>query len=352
MIWTICKNQLRLNCLNLRLPLMLLGSIAFAVVTTVISCNHFRERVAEYDAVRAHHKVNPSYLHSDRPPNPLSIFCTGVSLKTPTSIRKPKTPYYGMETNAVEHPTDNILFAQMQYPDIGFVLAVIIGLGVMLVAYDSISGEKERGTLKLAFSNDIPRYKFLLGKFLAGVLGTSSIVLVVWLLSILLVTREPFIQFKASDFGLLALAIFSSFIYASVLLVIAMFISSLASSSRIALVSCVSFWLISCLLIPPLGPMTAKAIRKTPIYQQFVLSKHMLLKQETEEPIKAYKKIKIEDRKQVPVLLLESVNKVGVKWSKLNEKLIVDYQQKVADQEDLSRYICPILCLLRKISLC
>lgn len=58
------------------------------------------------------------------------------------------------------------------------------------VSYGSISGEKEKGTLKLACSNRLMRHEFLLGKFLAGASGLSAVVLVVWLVSILLVTKE------------------------------------------------------------------------------------------------------------------------------------------------------------------
>lgn len=342
MIWTVCNSQLRLNCLNLRLPLILMVAMAFSAVTTIMSCNHFGERLRGSDTVRAQHKLSPLYLHGDRLPNPLSVFCTGVSLKTPVSVRTPKMPYYGMETNVVEHPTDNILFAQVQYPDVSFTLAIVIGLGAMIFAYDSICGEKERGILKLAFSNNIPRHKFLLGKFMAGVLGLSAIVLVVWLLAVLLVTRESFVQIRASDFGLLTLACLTSLLYVFVLMAVAILISSLASSSRMALVCCVSFWLISCLLVPPFGPVVAKMVRRIPVYQQFVLSKHTLLKRETEEPIKAYKKKKVETQDQAAVLLMETLNKVGVKWSKLNEKLITEYQQRVAQQAELSRLICSV----------
>jgi len=247
-----------------------------------------------------------------------------------------------METEVIEHPTDNILFVQMQYPDVGFVLAIVIGLGVVVFAYDSICGEKERGTLKLVFSNNVPRYKLLLGKFLAGTLGLSAIVLVVWFLAILITMRESFVQFSAGDFGLLTLALLSSVVYVFLLLAITMFISSLASSSRIAIVSCVSFWLISCLLAPPFGPMVAKMIRRIPLHQEFVLSKHSLLSQETKEAIKTYKERRTENNTQVGELLLETINKVGVKWSELNEKSIVEYQSKVAQQEDLSRLISSV----------
>ncbi len=342
MIWTTCKTELRLRYLDLRLPLILIVAAVFCTVTTLISCNHFEERVREYDAVRAQHRTMPSYLYGDASPNPLSIFCTGVSLKAPTSMRRPKMPYYGMETNVVEHPADNIIFAQVQYPDVAFVVASVVGLGALVFAYDSISGEKEKGTLKLAFSNRLTRYEFLLGKFLAGASGLSAVVLVVWLVSILLVTTESSVPLTRSDLGLLALAGLVSLLYILVVLAVTMLISSLVSSSRMALVCSVSFWLGACLLIPPLGPIAAKMIRKVPVYQRFVLSKHTLLKEETRGPIEACKKIKVESPDQAVEVLVRTINEVGTKWSKRNEELIADYQRRVVRQEDLSRHLCSV----------
>ena len=159
---------------------------------------------------------------------------------------------------------------------------------------------------------------------------------------ILLVTKASSVPLTRRDLGLLALAGLMSLLYILVLPAVTMLISSLVSSSRTALVCSVSFWLGACLLIPPLGPMAAKMIRRVPVYQRFVLSKHALLKQETEGPIEACKKMRVEEWDQAREVLLETINTVGVKWSERNEERIADYQRQVARQEDLSRHICSV----------
>ena len=53
---------------------------------------------------------------------------------------------------------------------IGYVLSLI----AILFTFDSISGERERGTLRLMLANSIPRHTVLLGKFLGALISISA----------------------------------------------------------------------------------------------------------------------------------------------------------------------------------
>ena len=52
--------------------------------------------------------------------------------------------------------------------DLVFIIGVFLSLMVFLLSYDSISGEREEGTLRLVFSYNVPRDTFLLGKYIGG----------------------------------------------------------------------------------------------------------------------------------------------------------------------------------------
>ena len=60
--------------------------------------------------------------------------------------------------------------------DLLFILTALVSLLSVLVIYDSVSGEKDRGTLRLVLSYQVPRSKLLLAKYL-GPLGASTICL-------------------------------------------------------------------------------------------------------------------------------------------------------------------------------
>ncbi len=51
----------------------------------------------------------------------------------------------------------------------------------------------------------------------------------------------------------------------------------------------VTFWVLVSLLMPPIGPVIAKKIKKAPDYQQFVNHRHSLLSEEAEKTYKESK---------------------------------------------------------------
>jgi len=49
-----------------------------------------------------------------------------------------------------------------------FIISTVLSFVVLVLTYDSMSGEKEAGTLRLMLANTIPRYKVLLVFFTAS----------------------------------------------------------------------------------------------------------------------------------------------------------------------------------------
>lgn len=52
--------------------------------------------------------------------------------------------------------------------DWGFIIGYVLSLVALLFTFDSISGERERGTLRLTLANSIPRHTVLIGKYLGA----------------------------------------------------------------------------------------------------------------------------------------------------------------------------------------
>ena len=346
MIWWICKKELRINFLNLRIPLLLMLSLLLASIITIISCNHFQARQNDYQSRAKLFETYKSTYHinADRPPNPLSIFSNGIYLNTPVSIENPKIAFWGLETKVIEQPTDNILFTQVQYPDISYIIAIIVGLGAIILGFDSICGEKNSGTMKLALSNSVSRYQLLLGKFCAYVSMLSVIVLLVWLVSLTITISESSIQLKSEHLMFLGLSCLTSLIYVILYVIIAMLISGFVNFSRVSLMVCIAVWIVLSLLAPPFGPTVAKMVKKVPNYQRLVTSKNLLLSRHAQ---KSYMQCQeharnLKSRKQV----LEILHKIAYpridQWDKANKELSEEYQAKLRAQIELSRLLCSI----------
>ena len=55
--------------------------------------------------------------------------------------------------------------------DWGFIIGYVLSLIALLFTFDSISHEREQGTLRLMFANSIPRHTVLIGKFLGALIS-------------------------------------------------------------------------------------------------------------------------------------------------------------------------------------
>ena len=55
--------------------------------------------------------------------------------------------------------------------DVVFIFKIVLSALAILFAYNTISGEREDGTLKLVLSNAIPRDTIVLGKYLVDVVA-------------------------------------------------------------------------------------------------------------------------------------------------------------------------------------
>ena len=109
-----------------------------------------------------------------RKPNPLSIFNVGtendgantVTVELGKPIFEFSSSIWGAPTQ--KRGSDNPFLAMFLAVDVVFIFKIVLSALAILFAYNTISGEREDGTLKLVLSNAIPRDTVVLGKYLGG----------------------------------------------------------------------------------------------------------------------------------------------------------------------------------------
>ena len=57
--------------------------------------------------------------------------------------------------------------------DWAFIIGYVLSLIALLFTFDSVSGEREQGTLRLMLANSIPRHTVLIGKFLGALISIT-----------------------------------------------------------------------------------------------------------------------------------------------------------------------------------
>jgi len=109
------------------------------------------------------------------PPRPLASLITGIS--NDIGRTADVTGRGSIPTDDSRYNEDPI-FAVFTFIDLGFIFTVILSLFAILLGYDAISGEKERGTLKLSFANAVPRTTYLTGKLLGAFIALTAAILI------------------------------------------------------------------------------------------------------------------------------------------------------------------------------
>ena len=153
-------------------------------------------------------------------------------------------------TIAEERGTRNPLLSVFPSLDLIAVIEVVLSLLVIFLAYDSISGERERGTLRLVLSNTLPRHTLLLGNLVGGMMSVLFPLLVGVVISLIIMHLDSMIVFSAHDYLRILVILVMAVLYLSVFYTIGMFLSSRIRRSATVLVLLLFIWIVSVIIIP------------------------------------------------------------------------------------------------------
>ena len=145
-----------------------------------------------------------------------------------------------------------------------FIISMILSFLALVFTYDSVSGEKEDGTLRQILANTIPRYKLLLGKYF-GVLLTIGIPLFIGLLvNLIIVVASNVAIISGLDWLKILTVVLLSFLYLSIFILLGMFVSGRTAHPANSMVILLLIWVVSVILIPSFGRIISEVSGKTP----------------------------------------------------------------------------------------
>ncbi|MBT4500698.1 MAG: ABC transporter permease subunit [Gemmatimonadetes bacterium] len=138
-------------------------------------------------------------------------------------------------------------FAELDW---SFIIGMVASLMAVLLTYDAISGERQRGTLLLMMTNPIPRDSVLLGKFLAALLTVGLPLLTGLLISLLILHTGGRVDLDGADWGRLLLIVALSLVYVAVFVSFGLLISTWVRRPALGLLTLLLIWVLSVELIP------------------------------------------------------------------------------------------------------
>lgn len=145
--------------------------------------------------------------------------------------------------------------------DLVFIIGVFLSLMVFLLSYDSISGEREEGTLRLVFSYDVPRDTFLLGKCFGGLLSLSVPLLAGFGAATVLMISSPAVRLRQEDWIAYLAILVVSFLYLSLMYTVGLFVSCRSRRSTTSISVLLFIWVVFVLIVPNAMPYLAAILR-------------------------------------------------------------------------------------------
>jgi ABC-2 type transport system permease protein len=275
-------------------------------------------------------------------PAPLSVLATGVDGGA--------GQVYGFSTRVLPQPISGpigegpvlALFGEL---DPTYIVGVILSLFALLFAFDSISGEKERGTLKLLLANRVPRDTILVGKLIGGYLAIFLSLAVPFLLGLLLVLLFFPLELQGAGWLQLLLILIGYALYLFCCFALGILISTRTHKPAVSFLVALLVWVVFVNIFPKAAILIARQISPMPSVHEVVAGQATRTmeygRRATDQALSLSRKVNAGEI---------SIADYGAESAKMREQLDREYGQKERDERqrltnrqrnmlDLSRHL-------------
>ena len=257
MFKAIVRKEILGNILSFRFVVTLALLLVVVPVTTLVLTSDYLNKVSDASLRRAETETYlRSYGHFNRigniiqaqmPPLPSEVLVRGLSA----------------DVNLSEFDDDPL---PVMFPlvDLVFVVTILMSLIALIFAYDSVSGEKEDGTLKLMLANGFPRPQVILAKIAGGGLTLLVPYVMSLVVGLLVILVHPGVDWSSADWGALGLITVGTVLYVMLFYALGVFISARHQASSASIMTSLLVWVLLVLVVPSLSPYIASFLAPTP----------------------------------------------------------------------------------------
>ena len=257
MLRNLIHQELSGHLMSARFLAAVVITLLLVVANAVVLLEDYEQRLGRYNHQENVHrqKIQEAKTYSrlnlfiERPPNPLSIFSSGLDkrLGSTFEIYHGSVPMISSgSARGLENPFLN-LFSKI---DLVLIFQVVLSLMALLFAYDAIAGERENGTLRLVISNPVRRGSILFAKYIGAMLCLLIPVLMSLMLVLILLSLNSAIHLGREDFLRIGGIVLTTSIYLSVFYLIGLLVSTLTRRTATSLMICMFLWVVLALVYP------------------------------------------------------------------------------------------------------
>jgi ABC-type transport system involved in multi-copper enzyme maturation permease subunit len=276
MLGEIIKKEIRDQLMSLRLMLAFLLVLVLMITSVFLFQAEYKRQLADYNrdvsrnlALLARNassgyplfvafSFGDQYIY--RRPNPLGFVAEEHDKDLPNAFQVNAFRLRAPEFTLRGDP----LIWQFSILDWSFIVTVILSFAAIVLVYDSVNGEKQRGTLRLMMSYAVPRAKILLGKYLSTVIVLLIPLTAGVLLSLLVIGLGGAVPLKADLLGRVLVSFLVSIVYISIFVLLGLFLSARSKTPVVSLVTGLLVWVFLVIVIPATGNLIARGLVQIP----------------------------------------------------------------------------------------
>ena len=248
-LWLIIQREFTSNVLTSRFMIGFIVCLMSTAAAVFVQVADYEKRLSAYHTALQEHQeeirtwdtyrqINPK---AHRKPNPLSIFNVGTE-KSGADMVSIRLAIPIWEQQAQKHGSDNPFLSIFLAIDVIFVFKIVLSALAILFAYNTISGEREDGTLKLVLSNPVPRDALVLGKYLGGMLSLFPVVVTSFTVGIVIAYASPATDFDVGDLLHLVIVLLVSLLYVSICYLLGLLLSVWTRTAATTLILAMFIW--------------------------------------------------------------------------------------------------------------
>jgi len=257
MFHTLILKEIHNHILSFRFVVTSLLLLIVVPATVLVLTNDYVRQLDDYSRRQveieryleryAHFNRLGNIIRPSQPPVPFMTLVRGLSAE--------------VDMDAFDNDPLPVVFPLL---DLTFIVAILFSLAALVFTYDSISGEREDGTLKLMLANGLPRAKILLAKIVGGMATLLIPFLISTAVGLFIILLNPRVAWKGADFGALGGILLGVVVYGGLFTALGTLISTRHRSSASSIMTSLFVWVLAVLVVPNLSPYAASFFRPTP----------------------------------------------------------------------------------------
>jgi ABC-type transport system involved in multi-copper enzyme maturation permease subunit len=272
---------------------------------------------------------------------PLLPFFNGVYNSLPDEITLGNDSFAGVPSSEDLKPLEWI----SPGTDLSFVIGIVLTLLAILLSHDTVTGEKEQGTLRMVLASPIQKRKVLMAKLIGPALLIMAALFYSVLLYAALVSADWRYEMSAFKLGELAIFTLVGLLTLVVFSLLGIAASTATKSSSAALTAAMSIWILAVVVWPSFGSYIVSTTLPVPPKQE---AKRIMLAKEAElnqAELAEHKRVAAELALQKASVETAWLRYLEVRLSWLERKseelgsLVEERNRQIRRQQKIAKYV-------------